>query len=954
MTPAFIAFRRLRSRPLVVVVVVVALAGAGGLVGWSSLRAQQAQERNIRARLADVAADDLAVHVVHHVVHDQPDASARVEAFFRRFASVTAPPRGVRVFSPIAPNDERGVRLVVASAPTRVGAGRLPRRCAGTTCEALALSGRFRLGERVRLGGGTVAVVVGRGVLRAAGVDVGRQALLVASVANRLGTLLEHRSATVTVSAALDRRAIHANDIRALDERLRRDMVRLRRASPLLETSGPLRLLDDIAHRGEVARERLLLVAGQAAALIIAFAAFAAVTRRRDTLLAEQQLATLGASQAQVLVARLLEAMVPAAVAALVALGGLAVAAAAMDVSLPLASTLTVAALIVAAGLLLFAVAGAPRRHRAGFGALEIAGLTALGVIVWQTATSGTLDPNRLATHDASPVLLLVPALAFFSSGVVVLRLLPFALRAAERIARAAPFGTRLALLSAARRPMLTAAATAFLAVTIGTALFSLDYRQTLLRQARDEARFAAGAPWRVAGEGVTEGLPALRLSTPEADVLGVPARTIPRLVGWRADLSALSSAQIAARLRPHPVVLAGPRIAADAQALRLWAHADEGPPRIVIAHFLAPRGDRFISVRVGVADRRWRRLRVTLPPGVRNAQLVGIALDPTESPEPVGSYAELARLQLLRVGRWVPVSLRGWVAADPHVPFADRGFATAWHPNDAPVPIALRFDVNQTPLPLVRPGVRLPAALPALASGPVAASAVDGLVSVTIRGLEVKLRVIGTARRFPSMVDRPSRFVVVDYDTLFAALNLDHPGFGPANEAWSFAATPPRAPGHQVIGATRLQARSLDDPLAAGTRDVLGVAAWLAAALGIASLVVATRSALASERMLLAEYEALGVPPRTIARSTQLSFVLLAVLGLAAGVIGGLLALRLVGAFVAITATATRPLLPIQTVVAWAGVLTLLGTVAVVGAVAVGVLAHLTLRESPTRRLRV
>jgi hypothetical protein len=80
---------------------------------------------------------------------------------------------------------------------------------------------------------------------------------------------------------------------------------------------------------------------------------------------------------------------------------------------------------------------------------------------------------------------------------------------------------------------------------------------------------------------------------------------------------------------------------------------------------------------------------------------------------------------------------------------------------------------------------------------------------------------------------------------------------------------------------------------------------------------------------------------------------VLLAALGVAAGVLGALLALRLVGAFVAVTATATRPLLPIQVVVAWAGAATVLGAVTVTGVAAVAVLAWRALREPPTARLR-
>jgi hypothetical protein len=953
-TPVLLAFRRMRARPLVVAAVALALAGAGTLIGWSSLRAQVAQERSVHARLAEVAPDRRALRVVYHLVPDQADlAAARVDAFYRRFAPVTAPVRRVRVFSPIAPSDERGVRLVVASALKAVEAGRLPRGCAGRRCEALALAGDYRLGQRVALGHGTIAVVVGRGALRAPGVDVGPRALLVASTGAPLAALLRDRGATVSASAPLHPGAVRARGLRDLHERLRRELVRLDRGVPLLDASAPLALLGDIADRGEVAQERLLLVAGQGAALIIAFATFAAMTRRRETALATEQLATLGASRAQILLARLVEALVPALLAALVTLAGLHVAASLADVALPLATALAIAALIAVATVLLFAMAGGRPRPRRGLGVLEVAGFTALGVLVWQTASSGALDPDRLAARHTSPVLLLVPTVAFFAAAVVLVRVLPLGLRAGERLARAAPFGARLALLSAARRPALGAAATTFLAVAVGTALFSLDYRETLVRQAADEARFAAGAPWRVLGEGAATGTPVLRLRTPRADVLAVPAPTIPNLVGWRADFSGLSRAQIAERLRPRPVHLAGPRIAGDTRALRLWARATAGYPRIVVAHLLAAGGRRFIDVRVGVADRRWRRLTTPLPAAARDAQLVGLELTPTITPEAPGAYLELGRLEERRSGHWERVSLRDWAAADPHQSLAARGFLTTWRPADAPISPALRFDLNQTSLPLLRPALRLPDTLPALASSAVAESAVDGVVGVQLRGRDLKLRVVGTARRFPSMVQRPSRFIVVDYDTLFAALNLDRPGLAVPNETWSFDARPPRAPADRVVGVAPLQARSLGDPLAAGTREILGVAAWLAALLGVASLVIATRSALASERALLAEYEALGVPPSTLRRSTQLSLVLLAALGVAAGFLGALIAAQLVGAFVAVTATATRPLLPVQTVVAWAGGAIALGAIAAASLLAVAVLAGWALREPLTRRLR-
>src|SRR5439155_696856 len=80
-----------------------------------------------------------------------------------------------------------------------------------------------------------------------------------------------------------------------------------------------------------------------------------------------------------------------------------------------------------------------PRAGPRGVGALELAAVTALAVVAWQATSTGGLDPDRVASSGGDPVLLLVPALAFFATGVLILRLLPPALRACARLARGAP-----------------------------------------------------------------------------------------------------------------------------------------------------------------------------------------------------------------------------------------------------------------------------------------------------------------------------------------------------------------------------------------------------------------------------------------------------------------------------------------------------------------------------------
>src|SRR5204862_4146462 len=106
------------------------------------------------------------------------------------------------------------------------------------------------------------------------------------------------------------------------------------------------------------------------------------------------------------------------------------------------------------------------------------------------------------------------------------------------------------------------------------------------------------------------------------------------------------------------------------------------------------------------------------------------------------------------------------------------------------------------------------------------------------------------------------------------------------------------RAPTSATLTVTRLQSRLWNDPLAAGTRTILGVTGILAAVLGLVGLILATRSALGSERAVLAEYEALGVSPSALRRTAQVRLLVLSGIGIAAGVAGGFLGVRLIGSF--------------------------------------------------------
>src|SRR5919199_1263168 len=275
--PLHLALRRLRARLFVVAATAAAVGGAGALVGWSSLAAAHAQERNVHLRLRALSPAKRAVRVVYTTAPLDGDRYAEtVRRALARLRDVTEPPRLVRVWHPLAPADERGTRVVVAGRPRRdveVDAGRLPRACTSDLCEGLSLAGRHRIGERVRLGS-IMVLIVGRGSLDPAALAdrslLGQRALLLRSVPRSLRLFARTRVGTSIVLTAL-------------------------------------------ADRGDVARRRLLFVASEGAALVLAFAAFTATARRREVAALEEQLATLGVSRGQIWLARAAEALVPSA-----------------------------------------------------------------------------------------------------------------------------------------------------------------------------------------------------------------------------------------------------------------------------------------------------------------------------------------------------------------------------------------------------------------------------------------------------------------------------------------------------------------------------------------------------------------------------------------------------------------------------------------------------------------
>ena len=239
----------------------------------------------------------------------------------------------------------------------------------------------------------------------------------------------------------------------------------------------------------------------------------------------------------------------------------------------------------------------------------------------------------------------------------------------------------------------------------------------------------------------------------------------------------------------------------------------------------------------------------------------------------------------------------------------------------------------------LIRPPVELPEALPALA-GPDVPS---GRVDLKIAGVDVPLDVRARSRLFPTVTERPRRFVLVDYDTVFAFLNATQPGLMEPSEAWFFSRPPsalrarlggPPFRDASLVRRDEVERAARNDVLALDAQALLLALAVVAALLGVGGLLIATGAMVRDESQERAEYEAMGVDRGALAVALRLRLAIMAALGVAAAVAGGVAGSALTASLVAVSGAARTPLPPIEARVAWCSCALLL--VAVAGTVAV------------------
>ena len=942
--PVRLAAIRLRAHAPRTVLVALGIAVGAGVLAMTAVGSVAVQDRAVQRALGALQPSDRAVQAVWSGV---PAQSALSYAQLDRLARTALEPVlhrpafAVEVFRQ-ATWGGAFVNLGAVNGLARwlvLRSGRLPRACAPHDCELVQIGGRpvapklpflHVVGRaRFRAGAPLAAYFAAAGsnrppILLAAGVSAFTRTPLPD------GPLIARTYGWI-VPLAPD--AIHSWDLASLGTRIDRAQAQLEERSDIFSVQGPLDTIAAVRATSRVAGERLLVLGGDAAVLLLGFAVLASTRLRADYDGTRRRLLWFGARRGQILLVAATEVAILTVVSSVAGwlAGSGAGALLAQHLGAPGLlsvehSLFTLRAFGVAVALAALTAAvmlAALRLERIAFGGLSVsaADVAALGALaaVLLALARGKTDTTTLASSGGTGVfLLLLPGLVLFVLAVVAARLLAPVLRALEWIGRRGPVSVRLALLSLARSPGRVLLSVVFFVLSVGVALFAFSYRATLERGETEQARYAVPAPY-VLQEDLTKlvtvqqavppgvGTPVLRddgFVTANRGIdftlLALPASAIPAVDGWRSDFSAQSPRDLARALAP-PVAprLRGFDLPAASSATFPIAVAGD---RVGIQLDVLDRRGDFTLLSLGELGRGAHTVTVRVPAPARGGRVVAMRISFPLTASLVAGHRESgttlsvndAAVGTIRLDR----RFAGWIGAN------------GVHMNGT----TLRYVVNRASDSILRPHEPLEGApVPVVVSPDL--GRVGDVVPLHVEDATIQGLVVGVARHFPSV---DGSLVVADLPTWLEAANTIEPGTSTASEIWLHSSAPPHYPSLAVEsqGATAASLRA--DPLARGSLALLLAAAIVGlvlAGVGVLLGVVGDRS---DESGDLFDLSAQGVTPAEIRRHLLLRAEAVAAVGIAGGIGAGAVVSALVVAVVAVTAGAGSPLPPLQLVFDW------------------------------------
>jgi FtsX-like permease family len=589
-------------------------------------------------------------------------------------------------------------------------------------------------------------------------------------------------------------------------------------------------------------------------------------------------------------------------------------------------------------------------------------GLIVLAVLAgWQLRRYSAITASPAgngATASIDPVLALAPALALAGGTVVMLRLLPAAARAGDKLAaRGRKLTASMAGWQFSRQPLRQGGAALLLVMAVATGTLALAQHQSWDRSASDQAAFNAGADVRVdlpspvsAGDTATiTHAPGVRDAMAVSDlpialpsqVLAIGAGQAPGVALLRADQAPLPASELFRMITPADST-GGTTVSGTPASIQLTAtlsRADLGPFVAQVTVIDATGAAYQIPAGMLPADGRPHQLIASL--GGTHASY------PLRLAQIILNYTLPARMVSTLTLSVTSVRLSGWAATatSPELDSlvnsdgtmgaaADPG-AIAWKPraDGGTLTFAAGYGQADANPGLIPPGPAepvagqvtftagdiAPAVVPVIATKAFIDAnntSVGATVTATIGGVTVPVKIVAETTTFPTMTGSA---LIMDLTTLQAFLT-NHSGTPvPVTEWWlatddhgvptTLPGTLP--PGSAVTSRTALAAATTGDPLSAAPQQALLAMAAAAALLAICGFWVSIAADVRQRRAENALLAALGVAQRSAAAQLFLEKLLLSIPSAALGLVLGTIVARLLVPAVTLTPTAGQPVPP-------------------------------------------
>ncbi len=959
LVPVRYALLRLRRNTPRTLLVALGIAVGAGVLAMTVVTSASVQDRAVQHALAQLAPSDRAVQTVWSGVPAQSSLSfAELDRVARKATTpiIGQPPFTVAIFRQ-ATWGGAFVNLGAVDGLVRwldLRSGRLPKRCTPSDCELVQIGGAPAAPKLPFLH------VVGRATLKAGaplqsyfGGQGKRPPILLADgVRPFVHTPLPDASLVARTYGwivPVAPRSIHDWELAKLNARLDTAQSTLVRKSDIFTVVAPTDTIASIRATSRVASERLLILGGDAAVLLLGFAVLASTRLRRDHQDLRRRLTWSGARRSQILLVALTEVAIVTLVASVAgwAAGTGAGAALAHQLGSPGSlvvehSVFTARVLAIAACLAVVTVVAmlaALRVDGVGVGGLRVtvADVAALGALatVLLALARGKADASSLQGQSGTGVLLLLlPGLVLFVLAVAAARLLTPALRGLERLARHARPSARIALLSLAREPGAVVLTVVFFVLSVGIAVFAFAYRTTLVQGEREQARYEVPAPY-VAQEDLTKLVTVQQASLPphatqvvresgfvggtrgtDFTLVALPPAALAHIDGWRSDFSALSPHSLASLIRPQGTpALRGIRLTGATLSLPFTTTGE----RVSVTAVVENRRGDFTPLGLGEHGAGRHHSSVRLPPESRGGRLVALRLAfplaaatvaAHHAGEAPGAVTDVAT-GTIRLGS----RFAGW-------------FGTGGVRVDGPV---LHFVVNSENDAVIRPHEPLEGELVPVIASPAVARAADanGVIALHAANSVILGKIVATTRYFPSV---DGEVVIADLPTWLTAANTAEPGVTTASEAWLSSRPQARLP-LDVTSQSAREHELTSDPLARGAVSLLLVTALVGLVLAAVGLLLTVVGDLRDERGALADLEAQGATPAELRRHVLLRASVVGLLGIGGGVAAGAIVGALVVAVVTVTAGAENAVPPLRLVFGWPWVLAALAALVVAAA---------------------